>query len=95
MKFENKAIFVMSFSQSVGKLRCIYIYYIDRFSDMLFACRGSLFFLCRDWKLRMDLAQVPPKNKSTYCSVLSQDTRHFLVPLPPLCLDLSCVFNKS
>lgn len=35
IKFENKAIFVMSFSQSVENLRCIYIYYIDWFSDML------------------------------------------------------------
>lgn len=36
IEFENKAIFVMSFSRSVENLRCIYIYYIDRFSDILF-----------------------------------------------------------
>lgn len=36
IEFENKAIFVMSFSWSVENLRCIYIYYIDRFSDILF-----------------------------------------------------------
>lgn len=72
---ENKAIFVMSFSQSVENFRCIYIYYIDRFSHILFKIAGSLSFA----PLGLDGAnanrdQVPLKAKSTYCSLLPQGT---------------------
>lgn len=42
IEFENKAIFVMSFSRPVENLRCIYIYYIERFSDFLCKFPGSL-----------------------------------------------------
>lgn len=94
MKFENKAIFVMSFSQSVGKPRCIYIYYRDRFSDMLFTCRGSLFPL-QGLEAEDRSGSSSSLNKSTYCSVLSQDTKHFLESLPPLHLEFLCVSNKS
>lgn len=36
----NKAIFTKSFSQSLGNFSCIYICYIDRFSDVLFKFYG-------------------------------------------------------
>lgn len=89
IKFENKAIFVMSFSQSVENLRCIYIYYIDRFSHILLKIAGLLSFA----PLGLDgananLGQVPLKAKSTYCSLLPWGhLKNFLDVWPPLSLD--------
>lgn len=37
----------MSFSQAVENLRCIYIYYIDRFTGILFKFLGPLLILLK------------------------------------------------
>jgi len=79
----------MSFSQSVENLRCIYIYYIDRFSHILLKIAGLLSFA----PLGLDgananLGQVPLKAKSTYCSLLPWGhLKNFLDVWPPLSLD--------
>lgn len=67
IKFENKAIFVMSFSQSVENLRCIYIYYIDWFSDMLFKLRLA-FALQWTREAKIIIAKVV---QIAYCYLLS------------------------
>lgn len=68
IKFENKAIFVMSFSQSVENLRCIYIYYIDWFSDMLFKLRLA-FALQWIREVKIIIAKVV---QIAYCYLLSE-----------------------
>ena len=83
----------MSFSRSVENLRCIYIYYIARFSDILFKFWDSL-FLYWDLCVNGNLAQVPLEAKSTYFYLLPQDIdNHLDNTWPPLGLDFFlCVF---
>lgn len=91
IQFENKAIFVMSFSRSVENLRCIYIYYIDGFSDLQIA------LLFWDQRVRTPIwLKSLSKRKALICtSCLPQEMYHFVHTWPPPKLDFFCVSDKG